>query len=118
MRSKIIFGCLLIFISFIIMGVGFSKGDNVTHYSNFITKQINQCAERSQNFCTAEMPKIKRESAIDCLKASYFSFHRKQLIDMMVEYNIGVEEHQMSVFLNGTFFEILRTAIEDYDTNT
>ena len=76
-------------------------------YSRHIEKMILNC-ESKIRVCDSKSSSLCDESALYTLKESFLKTNKSELIQDMIEKDVGIKPYQMTYFLNKRFFEVLR----------
>jgi hypothetical protein len=76
-------------------------------YSGYIDTMIVTC-ESKIRVCDSRSRSICDESALYTLKESFLRTNKSELVQEMIEQNVGIKPYQMTYFLNKRFFEVLR----------
>lgn len=84
-------------------------------YAAYIDEVISKCEPKIAR-CDSGSPCIRQEAALYCLKASFCSYHKTDLVKEIASADIGTKEHQMYPYIKGRFFNILRTAAKSLDS--
>jgi len=90
------------------------SSNNKAAYEAYIDEVISKCELKIAR-CNSKSRNIRREAALSCLKAGFFSYHKDELVKEMVISDIGIREHQIHYYLNKRFFDTFRTAAKRLD---
>ena len=78
-------------------------------YGAYIDSFISKCRSKAERIHSKSL-NIRREAALNSLKAAFFTCQRADLIQDMLEGHVGVKTHRIHYYLNKRFFSTLREA--------
>jgi len=79
-------------------------------YSDHIDKYIEKCQSKDRELTNSCMPSIKQYAALNCLRAAYLSFYKKEIISSLIENKIGKQDHKIKQHVNSLFLGVFKQA--------
>ena len=91
--------------------IGITEDDTglETFYGAFIDDLISRC-ESKEAMCYSKCQSIRSSVSLYILKASFYRYHKQELIREMIEKQLGTNTHKIYYYLNTRFFDTLRDA--------
>ena len=80
-------------------------------YGAFIDECIMRC-ESKGSMRNSKLGNLRQEAAKHCLKADFLRRHKAQLIEELIDRDIGTKHYKISHYLNNRFFNELKLAMK------
>ena len=80
-----------------------------TFYGAYIDDLISRC-ESKKAMCYSKCESIRMSISLYVLKASFYKYHREELIREMINKQMGTNTHKVYYYLNTRFFDTFRDA--------
>lgn len=102
----------LTFISLMLFAVvpASSEMTDEQYYSIQVDKLIEKCVYKDRELTASCMPTIQQYAALNCLKASFVAFYKRDVVASLMENKVGRKEYKVKHHINAMFLEVFKKA--------